>query len=78
MLHILNSFPKCMPPDSGLVQYLILSEESDLPFHLDSYTGSISLYSHLDFETKTYYQFTVRAFNKVTPDFYQETAVQIR
>ncbi|KAL5251831.1 hypothetical protein ACHWQZ_G014847 [Mnemiopsis leidyi] len=62
---------------NGLVQYLIVSEESDLPFHLDSYTGSISLYSHLDFETKTYYQFTVRAFNKVTPDFYQETAVQI-
>ena len=63
---------------AGLVQYLIVSEESDLPFNLDTHTGSISLSSQLDFETKTNYQFTVRAFNKVTPNFYQETAVQIR
>lgn len=62
---------------NGLVQYLIVHGESDLPFNLDSYTGTIYLTEELDFETRTSYQFTVRAFNKVTPNFYQETPVRI-
>ena len=66
-----------LPPPLGLVQYLIVHSESGLPFNLDSYTGTLSLTKELDFETRTSYQFTVRAFNKVTPNFYQETPVRI-
>ena len=48
------------------------------PFTIDPHTGVISIKGSLDYERRTQYTLSVRAFNRVNPKQFQQATVSIR